>query len=51
MLSLLLKCRGYKSVDQCADGQEAVTCVADKGNDFYDLIFMDNLMPNMVSYH
>ena len=49
MLNLLLKCRGYKIVDQCADGKEAVDCVSAKGNDYYDVIFLDNLMPTMVS--
>jgi CheY-like chemotaxis protein len=49
MLNLLLKCRGYKIVDQCSDGKEAVDCVLAKGNDYYDLIFLDNLMPIMVS--
>ena len=49
MLQLLLKHRGFTSIDQCADGKEAVDCVSAKGNDYYDLIFLDNLMPTMVS--
>jgi CheY-like chemotaxis protein len=49
MLHLLLKHRGFTLIDQCSDGKEAVDCVSAKGNDYYDLIFLDNLMPNMVS--
>jgi len=49
MLLLLLKNKGFTLIDQCADGKEAVDCVSAKGNDYYDLIFLDNFMPTMVS--
>ncbi len=49
MLQLLLKHRGFTLIDQCENGKEAVDCVSAKGNDYYDLIFLDNLMPIMVS--
>jgi CheY-like chemotaxis protein len=49
MLQLLLKHRGFTLIDQCENGKEAVDCVSAKGNDYYDLIFLDNLMPTMVS--
>jgi CheY-like chemotaxis protein len=49
MLQLLLKRRGFTLIDQCENGKEAVDCVSAKGNDYYDLIFLDNLMPIMVS--
>jgi len=47
MLHLLLKHRGFKSIDLCADGKEAVDCVSAKDYDHYDIIFLDNLMPVM----
>lgn len=49
MLHLLLKHRGFKSIDLCADGKEAIDCVSLKDYDHYDIIFLDNLMPVMVS--
>jgi len=48
MLQLLLKRRGFTLIDQCENGKEAVDCVSAKGNDYYDLIFLDNLMPIMT---
>ena len=49
MLHLLLKHRGFALIDQCVNGKEAVDYVSEKGNDHFDLIFLDNLMPIMVS--
>jgi len=49
MLQLLLKHRGFTLIDQYENGKEAVDCVSAKGNNYYDLIFLDNLMPIMVS--
>jgi len=51
MLHLLLKHRGFNSIDLCEDGKQAVDYVSIKGNDHYDVIFLDNLMPIMVSYN
>lgn len=48
MLHLLLKHRGFKSIDLCADGKESIDCVSLKDYDHYDIIFLDNLMPVMV---
>jgi CheY-like chemotaxis protein len=41
--------KGVRHVDVAEDGLLALNAVAEKGVDFYDLIFMDNTMPNMVS--
>lgn len=35
--------------DCCCNGSEAVDAVTNKGINYYDLIFMDNVMPVMVS--
>jgi CheY-like chemotaxis protein len=37
--------------DCCCDGTEALSAVCAKGVEFYDLIFMDNIMPVMVGSH
>lgn len=34
--------------DSCVNGLESVQAVEQKGLDYYDLIFMDNMMPVMV---
>ena len=46
---MLLRKRGYDSVI-AQNGQEAVEVVSQSPDDF-DIIFMDNMMPNMVSKH
>ncbi len=47
MLAMLLKRKGL-SCDQVADGSEAVSIVQEKGLDYYDIIFMDSVMPIMT---
>eukprot|EP00981_Chlorochromonas_danica_P009031 scaffold2431_cov185-Ochromonas_danica.AAC.5 len=46
MLEMILRKRGFKC-DQCADGIEAVQLFQEKGCDYYDLVFMDSVMPIM----
>jgi len=48
MLQLLLKHRGFTLIDEYENGKEAVDCVSAKGNNYYDLIFLNNLMPIMT---
>lgn len=48
MLDMILRKKGFVC-DQCADGAEAVSMVGQKGVDFYDMVFMDSVMPIMVS--
>lgn len=48
MLQLLLKHRGFVHIDHCANGKDAVDKVIQKGNDYYDLIFVENQMLTMV---
>jgi DNA-binding response OmpR family regulator len=48
MLHLILKKKGF-DCDQSVDGDDAVKVVAMKGLKYYDIIFMDSVMPNMVS--
>ncbi len=33
--------------DQASDGSEALHMVTEKGIDYYDIIFMDSIMPNL----
>lgn len=48
MLEMILKRKGFHCA-LCNDGTEAVELVKTvHGLDYYDIIFMDNLMPNMV---
>ena len=48
---MLLSNRGYKSITQCVDGKEALDLILnEKGIDYYDVIFLDNMMPIMVIY-
>lgn len=47
MLDMILRKKGF-NCDQCADGSEAVKLIQDRGCDYYDLIFMDSVMPIMV---
>lgn len=49
LLALLLNKRGLKSVTFAEDGQAAIEAVESAGVDFFDIIFMDNTMPVMVS--
>lgn len=46
MLEMILKRKGY-NCEQCSDGVEAVAMVEEKGLDYFDIIFMDSLMPVM----
>lgn len=46
MLDMILKRKGY-NCEQCSDGVEAVKLVEEKGVDYYDIIFMDSIMPIM----
>ena len=48
LLSMLLTKRGF-SVTMAEDGEICVKQVEQAGVHFYDLIFLDNTMPNMVS--
>jgi len=47
MLAILLNKSGVVS-DMAEDGQEAVDMIR-KDLDYYRMIFMDNMMPHMVS--
>ncbi len=49
MLDMILKKKGYQC-DQCVDGDDAVKTVEKKGMDYYDVIFMDSVMPVKVSW-
>lgn len=49
LLAMLLKQKGIQSVDFAEDGVKALNCIESKGPAHYDIIFMDNTMPNMVS--
>lgn len=46
MLNMILKRKGF-DCDQCADGAEAVELFAKLGMDYYDIVFMDSVMPIM----
>ncbi|RYY72954.1 response regulator [archaeon] len=48
MLEMILRKKGYVC-DQCSDGNEAVNLVKVKGPDHFDVIFMDSVMPVLVS--
>ena len=51
MLNMLLTNRGYQSITQCVNGKEALDLIInDKGIDYFDIIFLDNIMPIMVIY-
>jgi CheY-like chemotaxis protein len=47
MLDMVLKRKGYQA-DLSVDGSECLEIIKEKGNDYYDMIFMDNMMPIMV---
>jgi CheY-like chemotaxis protein len=49
MLEMILRRKGFSACDQCVDGREAVQRVQTQGPQHYDLIFMDSVMPDMVS--
>ena len=49
LLALLLQQKGIKPIDFAEDGVKAIDCIQTKGFSYYDLVFMDNTMPNMVS--
>jgi hypothetical protein len=49
MLDMVLKRKGYQA-DLSVDGSECLEIIKEKGNDYYDMIFMDNMMPIMVNY-
>ena len=46
LLAMLLKKKGVKS-HEVDDGVQCLECV-DKSPDYFDLIFMDNMMPHMI---
>lgn len=48
LLAMLLTKRGF-NVDTAEDGVECVNLADKNGIHNYDLIFLDNTMPNMVS--
>lgn len=48
MLELILRKKGLQCI-QCADGVEVVQLLEERGCDFFDLIFMDSVMPIMVT--
>ncbi len=48
MLEMLLKRKGY-ACDQSVHGQDAIDHVLQYGFDYYDIIFMDSVMPILVS--
>jgi CheY-like chemotaxis protein len=47
MLQMILQKRGYNSC-QCIDGHEAIQLVTTHGIDYFDVIFMDSVMPNVT---
>ncbi len=46
MLAMILNRKGLPC-DQAADGGEVLSQIEDKGLDYYDIIFMDSIMPVM----
>ena len=46
---MLLHKKGINSIYFAEDGEKGVETVQKNGMDFFDLIFMDNTMPHMVS--
>lgn len=48
MLGLILQ-KKNQVCEQCFDGQNAIELVIEQGIDHFDLIFMDSIMPRMVS--
>ncbi len=51
LLSFLIQKIGNNVIDFAEDGDIAVEAIKTKGNNYYDIIFMDNTMPRMVSLH
>ena len=51
VLSSVLRKVGCRGIDVASDGVEALQAVQRRGDEVgqYDLVFMDNTMPNMVS--
>lgn len=49
LLALLLVKKGINVVDFAEDGEQAISEVLMKGVKYYDIIFLDNTMPIMVS--
>lgn len=49
LLSFLIQKIGNNVIDFAEDGDIAVEAIKTKGNNYYDIIFMDNTMPRMVS--
>ena len=48
MLEMILRRKGFHC-EQCADGTEVLGIIDQKGLEAFDVIFMDSLMPIMVS--
>jgi hypothetical protein len=49
LLAMLLKNKGFEAT-ACEDGMQAFNLITNMGDiDYYDVIFMDNTMPVMVS--
>ena len=46
---VLMQRKGYVS-DQCDDGSTALKRIEEVGLNHYDIIFMDSMMPNIVSF-
>ena len=46
LLIRILERKGL-SCDQAIDGSEAIEIVTEKGINYYDIIFMDSIMPNL----
>jgi CheY-like chemotaxis protein len=51
LLALLLNKKGLLSITFAENGQIAIQIIQEQGLDKFDIIFMDNTMPVMVSTH
>jgi CheY-like chemotaxis protein len=47
MLNLILKNKGIESIVQAVDGQNAIEVVEQYGINYFHIIFMDSVMPNL----
>jgi CheY-like chemotaxis protein len=48
MLNMILKKKGIEHIHEAIDGCEVVQAVEQFGLDYFQIIFMDSVMPNMT---
>jgi CheY-like chemotaxis protein len=48
MLHMILQKKGIQQIVDAIDGVEAVHAVEEHGIDYFQVIFMDSVMPNMA---